>query len=1293
VVSDDFPIGSQHAGSVVDAQWRSTRGAGDEPAGRVDECSYARGVRFEVLGPLRVVDGCDHAGDDEGGLRLGGPRQQVVLALLLASPNSVVSTDALVDGLWGDSPPSAARHTVQGYVSELRKLLGPVIEREGTGYVARVDRSSLDSLEFAALVSEGRTELAEHPDVAAETLRTGLRLWRGPPFSGLAEADVLLVERTRLEELRLLALEDRVAADLGAGRHREVAAELDALSREHPYREGLRALHMLALYRSGRQAEALRAFQQTRAVLVDELGIEPSPQLRQLEEQILVQDPALDLASTTGESPVDPSGPAENPFVGLRAFTEADAGNFYGRTELIELLVGIVSDGRFAAVVGPSGSGKSSLVQAGLIPAIRASDSPDANWVIAVMRPGAYPFTELEAALVHADEERSAMSGSLLWGDDSHLLRAVLRILRDDGSRLLLVIDQFEELFTLVDEEQRDRFLSSLVALTTDLRGRIRVLVTLRADFYDRPLMHPAFGRMMTGHVVNVLPLAADELEAAALGPALSAGVTFERGLLAELIAEVSGQPNALPLFQYTLTELFDRRQDSILTRAAYQALGRIRGAVASRAEEIYQELGTEEQDAGHQLFLRLVNVGRDSVTRRVVTASELISLDLDVVTMHAAVEAFVASRLLVRDRDPFSGALTIEVAHEALLSEWQRLRDWIDTGHTELRQHAAYVLVVDEWLTAGRDPDYLLTGGRLDQFEQWRATTTMRLTETEHEFLDEALRRRAQAEATEAARAAQQGGLRRRARRMAFALGAAAAIVPAGLVAVVVSFRGVETARIASIAASGPEQAQRGDLYEQGLNRAERDFELDVDRHELPPSLGTVVAELAARGSGLVILDQDSTRAMTPAMADPNTTYVLTNHRGLNFDDVPNVTRQYWADEQVGFIAGFAAATTTETGIVAFLGDWKSAGKEELRAGFAAGAEFVDPDVEVIAVYLTDFGYIDAPSDSPDGGQFVADVLFDAGADVILNGAGRLGDGVYEAAASELAEHRRWVIGIETDQFPAATMRERPHILASIVKRYDLQIYTTIQDYLDGGLDPGARRLTVADEMIGYITRVLDADQRTALDRTIEQLASGAVQVPRTPRLSLTDPEDVLERGASTGVVLGTEISLTFTVPDGWVTREDGTGVWQEDDPEFAPAVNFTTVANVFADPCQSLPMQPPVGPTVDDLAAALAGMPGVDATTPSPITVDGFAGKEIEFTIPDYSSDERCDGKGYNLWQEGGGGGFTLWSHGPNEHHQAWILDVDGTRVMIDAAYMPDTTPEERADLDNIRHSIQIK
>ena len=535
--------------------------------------SYDGRVRFEVLGRLRVIDGRDRGGEAGTGLRLGGARQQLVLAMLLAEPNSVVSTDSLVDGLWGDSPPSAARHTVQSYVSELRKLLGPVIERAGPGYVVRADESSLDSLEFEALIGTGRKALADDPEAAVASLSVALQMWRGPPYTGLDEPAVLPAERTRLEQLRLLALEDRAGAELALGRHREIVEELDALSGKHPYREGLRAQHMLALYRSGRQAEALRAFQRTRAALVEDLGLEPSPLLRQLEEQILVQDPALDLASAADGESSDPRGPVSNPYKGLRAFTEADADTFYGRDELIAQLATIVAgDAGLTAVVGPSGSGKSSLVQAGLIPALRNLDRSGANWVIALMRPGAYPFTELEAALLRA-VDGPPVTISDVGNHDADLVRAVSGSLPDDGS-LLLVIDQFEELFTLVDDEPRDAFLRGLVALATDPRGRTRVLVTLRADFYDRPLMHPAFGRLMTGHVVNVMPLAADELEAAALGPASRVEVTFERGLLAALIDEVSGQPNALPLFQYTLTELFDRRQDSMLTRVGPSGVG-----------------------------------------------------------------------------------------------------------------------------------------------------------------------------------------------------------------------------------------------------------------------------------------------------------------------------------------------------------------------------------------------------------------------------------------------------------------------------------------------------------------------------------------------------------------------------------------------------------------------------------------------------------------------------------------------------------------------------------------------
>ncbi len=1218
----------------------------------LDEGSYAGGVRFEVLGPLRVVDTRDRGGDDDGaGLHLGGSRQQLVLAMLLASPNSVISTDALVDRLWGDSPPSAARHTLQGYVSELRKLLGPVIEREGTGYVVRVDSSSLDSSEFEELITKGRAELANDPQQASATLGQGLRLWRGAPFAGFDDSGVLLAERTRLEELKLLATEDRVGAELVVGRHREIAVELDSLCHQYPYSEGLRALHMLALYRSGRQAEALRAFQRTRAVLVDELGIEPSPMLRQLEEQILLQDPALDLASAADEESSDAGGPVTNPYKGLRAFTEADADRFYGRDELIEQLVNIVTgDTGLTVVVGPSGSGKSSLVQAGLIPALRRAERPDASWVIAVMRPAAYPFTELEAALVRAVENPPATSMDLLWDDDSALLRAVLRIVPDDGSRLLLVIDQFEELFTLVADDQRDRFLRSLIALATDPRSRSRVLVTLRADFYDRPLMHPEFGRLMTGHVVNVVPLAADELEAAALGPALRVGVAFELGLLAAVIAEVSGQPNALPLFQYTLTELFDRRHDSVLTRAAYEALGGIRGAVASRAEEIYQGLDREQQEAVRQLFLRLVTVGRDSETRRVVAASELITLDVDTVTMHAAVEAFVTNRLLVRDRDAFSGALTVEVAHEALLSEWERLRQWIDDGRDDLRQHAAYTLALDDWLTSGRDPDYLLVGGRLDHFGQWRAVTTMCLTAPEREFLDEALQRRDQAQVAETLRVAEQTRLRHRSRRRAFALGAtAAAITTASIVAIVSSGGAGNAARIAMVSSSdSPDQP--GYSYEKGFVRAERDFDLAIDRREFRDSPHGVITELAADEIDLVILDPIASTSTAQVTFDPDTHYVLTAYSGGALDSLPNVTSLHWADEQGGFLAGVAAATTTQTGVVAFLGAFSGGGQEDTRAGFEAGAQSIDPDIRFLSAYMNEYGFGSAPFESPTGAQHVANLLYDAGADVIYHDVGRSGAGVLRAA-SELSTNTRWVIGSDADQWQSASNQERPHVLTSIIKNFEMQIYTVIEAYLDDTLEAGPRRLTVADGLITYATSgyALSAAARNNLDRTIEQLASGAIQPPRTPTGEVTDRES-LEAGTGIDSVVVANVPITFTVPSGWAFWGGGvfkgpsqyfdSGVWKggTGDPVFG--VTFWTIDNLYVDNCRRLPLDPPVGRTVDELAEAWVNMPGFNATAATEITVDGFIGKQVEFTVPDYSENEDCDDFGFELWYDAGSG-----------------------------------------------------
>ena len=236
-------------------------------------------MEFRILGPLEVVE--------EGReVALGGARQRALLAILLTRVNEVVSTDRLIDELWGEAAPRTALNTLQFYVSQLRKALGAdrIVTRP-PGYTIRVDPGELDLERFERLLEQG----------GSERLREALDLWRGPALADFSYERFAQAEITRLEELRLAALEERIEADLAVGRHAQLAGELEALIVEHPLRERLRAQRMLALYRSGRQAEALDAYQEARRTLVEELGIEPGPVLQQLEKAMLVQDPALDL--------------------------------------------------------------------------------------------------------------------------------------------------------------------------------------------------------------------------------------------------------------------------------------------------------------------------------------------------------------------------------------------------------------------------------------------------------------------------------------------------------------------------------------------------------------------------------------------------------------------------------------------------------------------------------------------------------------------------------------------------------------------------------------------------------------------------------------------------------------------------------------------------------------------------------------------------------------------------------------------------------------------------------------
>ena len=441
----------------------------------------------------------------------------------------------------------------------------------------------------------------------------------------------------------------------------------------------------------------------------------------------------------------------ENPYKGLRAFGEADTDNFFGRETLVQQLLARLGEGgelsRFLAVIGPSGSGKSSVVRAGLIPALRRGGLPGSeNWFIVDMLSGKHPFEELEASLLRVAVNPPQSLLSQLKDGERGLLRAVHRILpADESVELVLLIDQFEEVFTLVeDEAERTLLLESIATAVLDERSRLRVIITLRADFTDKPLRYVDFGEMVNRRFEFVLPLTADEVERAVAGPAQRVGLRLEKGLVSTIIREAGNQPGTLPLLQYALSELYEKREGRTLTSKAFREIGGVLGALGRSAESIYANLDRAGQYAARQLFLRLVTLGEGTEdTRRRVKRDELENLRADRAQLAEIIAKFGQARLLTFDHDPVTRGATVEVAHEALLREWFHLREWLIESRADVRLQRQLATAANEWKNAGGDQSFLLTGARLGQFEGWAANTTVALTEQERAFLNASIHER----------------------------------------------------------------------------------------------------------------------------------------------------------------------------------------------------------------------------------------------------------------------------------------------------------------------------------------------------------------------------------------------------------------------------------------------------------------------------------------------------------------------------------------------------------------------
>lgn len=949
-------------------------------------------IQFQVLGPLKATA----AGRE---LALGGPRQRRLLALFLLHRNEVVSVDRLLDVVFDGKPTPGAATTLRSYVARLRKVVAdvegaPTFVTRAPGYVMTLADDALDAARFERAVAEADVRAAGG-DVAggAVVLRPALALWQGDAYAEFADEDWARPEAQRLGERRLVAHQRLIEAELAAGRAAELIPEIEALIDAHPTREGLWAQLMLALYRAGRQADALAAYQDLRVVLREELGLDPTPELVDLEARILAHDSTLRLAApggravrgyvlgdrlgtgrdgtvyaarlqgvdrelavrvveadvadrpefvrdfeatarrlaavdhpavlaledywrepgaayvvmrrlhggtledhlragplnnalvqeladriggalvaaaavglahgrvragnvlfddrgapcltdfwlgggpapdtstdgrdlaalvqrcvppssaaaaaldplvtatetvplvllvdrvrqiVTGAEP--PEGRHPNPYKGLRPFDEVDAADFFGRDGLVEEILdrlrGEGPSSRLVLVVGGSGTGKSSVVRAGVLAALREGAVRGSSaWLVATMLPGGNPTAALAECLRRVAVAEPDGWADDLTGDVEAVDRAIRRVVPADAE-MLLVVDQMEELFTSSDERSQRAFLAGLLHATSRPDARLRVVATLRADFYDRPLAVPGFGGVVHAATVTVPAMANADLEAAVVRPAERVGRQVEPALVAELVRSVADEPGALPALQFTLYELGERC-DEVLTLATYRDLGELDGAIALRAEDLYRSLEPHQQQAVQRLFERLVAVTPDEPpTRRPAARGELVAVGDVGRALDDVIDRWTAARLLSVDRHPRSRVPTVELAHEALLREWPRLHGWIESSREDLAVLGHLRDAATGWDQLGRDPGALYRGARLDLALDLVEAGGRELPATEQAFLSASRDQRVheQAEATAAATRQARANRRLRIQVVAIAVALVAALAVGAL-------------------------------------------------------------------------------------------------------------------------------------------------------------------------------------------------------------------------------------------------------------------------------------------------------------------------------------------------------------------------------------------------------------------------------------------------------------------------------------------------------------------------------
>ena len=628
------------------------------------------------------------AGIDERAL--SSRRDRVVLAALVLERGRPVSVDRLTQALWpGRTVPASAAKVIHGCINRLRSQLGQeAIETTPTGYRLHGDAVAADVTAFEQGLRRSR-ELAEvgQWDRAAFILGEALGRWGGgDAYEDLSALPDAVIESARLNELHAQAEELLVEAMLRSGRVMEAVEAAGALVEDEPFRERRWLLLAEAAYRGGLQDDAFDALSRCRRVLADELGVEPTQSVRLLWERMLAHDESLSGDVAAGaDVALD-----QCPWPGLEAYDECRADSFFGRSKELASALAILRAREVLAVVGPSGVGKSSLVRAGIAAAAQAEGR-----AVAVFTPAIRP------ALAEAAD--------------------------------VLVIDQAEEVFTVLDETERADF----DAWLEGVKETSRVVIALRADrMADVPAL-PVIAGLVEEGIFLLSGLSEAGLREAMERPAAQAGLHLEPGLVDLVQRDLEGEPGALPLLSHAMAQTWERREGRTLTVDGYRGSGGVRGAVAQSAEELYASLTATQQETLRGLMMRFVSAGPEGepIVARVPNR-ELDATDERTVVL----DRLVGSRLVTAD----GSAATL--AHEALVRAWPRLRGWLEDDVEGRRMLHHLRESTSSWLSMGRPESELYRGVRLARVLEWSSGARVELSGPERDFL-EASQRRADAE------------------------------------------------------------------------------------------------------------------------------------------------------------------------------------------------------------------------------------------------------------------------------------------------------------------------------------------------------------------------------------------------------------------------------------------------------------------------------------------------------------------------------------------------------------------